>query len=120
MIMKNVYKIPINEDNFYLMFLSTINGVLKFSEKEILILNEFIHYENLYVQEPEIIFSTYTRKKIQTKLDISGSNLNNYIKSLKQKGAIKVINGIERVDEKIIPVIPTGENSFDITFSFVK
>lgn len=118
--MKNTYKIPITEDTFYLMFLNTINGVLKFSDKEILILNELIKYEVLYKTEPEIIFSTYTRKKIQTKLNISGSNLNNYIKSLKQKGAIKTVNGIERVDEKIIPLIQEGENSFDITFSFIK
>ena len=118
--MKNSYNIPINKDNFYLMFLSALNGVLHLSEKEILILNEFIQYEVVYENEPDIIFSTYTRRKIQDKLNISGSNLNNYIKALKVKGAIQTISGVERVDKRIIPIIGEEDKSFTITFNFIK
>ena len=118
--MKNSYNIPITKENFHLAFLKTLNGVLGFSDKEILILNEFIQYEQLYDNEPDIIFSTYTRKKIQTKLDMSSSNLNNYIKSLKEKRAVQTLNGVDRIDKRIIPTMEDTDKSFTITFNFIK
>ena len=53
-------------------------------------------------------------------VDYSTINVVFKIKGTTISDKIKVVNGVERVDEKIIPVIPTGENSFDITFSFIK
>lgn len=81
-------------EDFYRVYLRLINGTLYLSDREIDVLAELMDSRNLdeltkkYLSPAdlnEVLFGPTNRKLIQKKLGISQHNLNNYIKTLKDK-----------------------------------
>jgi len=66
-------------------FLQVFNGILELTDKELQVLSNFID-----TGEPVNLCAPATKKKVATSLGIKDPNtLNNYVKRLKDKGAIK-------------------------------
>lgn len=92
----------------YLMLWST---GLELTDSEFELIYEFIvEYFNLKntissdSQAFEVLFSTKSRNKIRTKLDISVSLFNNRISALKSKNVIIVKEDVLQLAKNIIPV----------------
>tara|TARA_B100000029_G_C17155380_1_gene807586 strand:+ start:176 stop:526 length:351 start_codon:yes stop_codon:yes gene_type:complete len=111
-----IYKISTSKTSFYIQYLSAINGALGLSKKEILILGEFMEIKNSLGKNDALVFSSIMRKKVQTKLGISQHNLNNYVKTLKEKKALILQGDILRINGNIIPIIKDGK--YSVTFNF--
>lgn len=82
----------IKREDFYNIFYTTINSFLKLSKTELAILSLFAKIRASLVQSnlsPDQIdatnFSASNRRLVASTLDMSIYNLNNYIKSLKDK-----------------------------------
>lgn len=112
-----VYSIKTTKDNLYAKYLMVINGTLHLSEKEILILGEFMKYNEEYKKDPEVVFSAPIRKKVQQNLKISSANLNNYIQYLKNKKVIEEKERILVINKAIIPLIKDNECSVIFKFT---
>ncbi len=75
-------KITINADTTF-KFLQVFNGILELTDKELLILSKFI---DIGAQN---LCSADSKKLVAEELDMKDPNtLNNYVKRLKDKGAI--------------------------------
>lgn len=95
---KREFKITIEEDYFYRSYLDVMNGIFKLTDKEKDILSWFMEREFFYNIKHinRSVFDKTNRKIAATHLDISPHYLNNYIKSLKDKGMIsKSKNGLQ-------------------------
>ena len=70
-------------------FLQVFNGILELTDKELLILSKFVDNSNLG------LCTASDKKIVATELGVLDPNtLNNYVKRLKDKGAlIKTVNG---------------------------
>lgn len=76
-------KIQIKADTTF-KYLQIFNGILELTDKELLILSKFID-----LSETTNICSADTKKKVAEDVGIGDPNtLNNYVKRLKDKGAI--------------------------------
>jgi len=87
-----IFKKTISRKDFYTNFYKSINFILNLSKQELAIL---VHFTNTLAslpneltpnQQEAITFSSANRKIIAEALGISIYNLNNYIKSLTDKG----------------------------------
>ena len=78
--------------NSTLRFLQVFNGILELTDTELKVLAEFID-----CSETVNLCSSLNKKKVSEKLEIKDHNtLNNYVKRLKDKGAIVyTANGYE-------------------------
>lgn len=110
-------------ESFYRVYLSILNGILKLTDKEIEILAEFMAIKEIddaskkFISEKErneLLFSGGNRKLIRTKIGTSPHNLNNYIKTLKEKGALIEKDGTLAINPKIY--IPSVQNKNSIVF----
>mgnify|MGYP003681522701 CR=1 FL=1 len=111
-----IYNVPTKRKDFYFKFLSAINGVMNLSQKERMILGEFMTIRDILKGSDEVVFSSSMRKKVQKKLNITEHNLNNYIKSLKEKRAIVKREDALVINRSIIPVVKDKKST--ITFNF--
>jgi len=111
------FNIKTTQEEFYYNYLLALNGTLRLSNKELIILSEFIKYTVKYFNEPELVFSSVIRKKVQAKLKISSFNVNNYIKTLKQKKIILSKNQLLYVNPNVIPR-QDKEGNIRIVFNF--
>lgn len=94
--------------NTTLKYLQVFNGVLQLTDKELLVLSKFID-----LSETINLCSTENKKIVAKELGIKDPNtLNNYVKKLKDKKAIrKTKNGYE-----LAPVlVPSNNVSIEIT-----
>tara|TARA_R110002020_G_scaffold90248_1_gene219787 strand:- start:30 stop:353 length:324 start_codon:yes stop_codon:yes gene_type:complete len=81
-------KIKINADSTY-KYLQVFNGILELTDKELTILSKFIDLGN----KSKNLCSASSKKSIAKDMQIKDPNtLNNYVKRLKDKGAIKRTN----------------------------
>ena len=82
-------KIQIKTDTTF-KYLQVFNGILELTDKELLILSKFID-----LSETTNICSADSKKKVAESVGIADPNtLNNYVKRLKDKGAlVKTKNG---------------------------
>jgi len=111
-----IYSTTVSKDKFYPKYLRTVNGALKLSDKEILVLAEFMKHNEKYIKDPEIVFSSPIRKKVQIALNMSPANLNNYIQYLKNKNVIIDEEDMIVINKMVIPKIVNNESS--VTFNF--
>jgi hypothetical protein len=101
------------------VYLSLWNGILKLTDKELLIVEALVskYLElQLVIKDTkylyEVLFSTQSLKDIRIKLGLKEQTLNNYKGSLKGKGILLIDNdGNYSLDERVIPVT-------QITFKF--
>ena len=101
-------KIQIKTDTTF-KYLQVFNGILELTDKELLILSKFID-----LAETTNICSADSKKKVAEDVGIADPNtLNNYVKRLKDKGAIVkskdgyIISKLLRKDKSVIIEILT-------------
>jgi hypothetical protein len=100
------------------MYVQVWNGVLGLTDKElevtVAIVTQYQHLLSEGAPKKHIsglLFSTPTRKLLQSQLSLSPQSLNNYLKFLLEKGVIKERDGEYSLDERLIP-----ENSLQFSF----
>jgi len=107
----------VDSESFYIEYIHAFNGFLRLSKKEILVVAELLK-ENakLNKESKDLLFETTIRKRIQSKLNMTVYNLNNYISSLKTKGILKEEHGILSINKKIIPEMVNGKATLKYNF----
>lgn len=117
--MSKVINASIPKDQLVNVYLALWNGILKLTDKELLIVEALVskYLElQLVIKDPkylyEVLFSTQSLKDIRIKLNLKEQTLNNYKGSLKIKGILHIDkDGNYSLDERVIPVN-------EITFKF--
>lgn len=107
----------INRDEFYETYFKLLNPIFNLTNLEINILSEFLKLYQDFKNIEEVnklVFSSASRQLVSDRLNISKYNLNNYIKSLRQKNMIIDTGNGEYIFNPYLKVIP--EDDFDITF----
>ena len=101
----------VNTDKWIRSYLLLWSGILQLTEGEFNLLYELVkEYNSLKStissdnQRFEMLFSTKTRGRIRTKLDISESLFNNRIHSLKSKDVIINKDNMLSLNNKVLPV----------------
>lgn len=115
----------IDKKDFYYNFYKALNPILNLSKKELAILSNFASIRANLTQDSElsqiqidaINFGNQNRKLVALKLGISIFNLNNYIKSLKDK-SILIINSDRKITFPPHLYPSTIENPFTVQFKF--
>lgn len=83
-------QLVLKEEKYYEKHLEVINPFLpknaKMTEMEIKVLSLFMSFTGEVAEQER--FGTFLRKKVLSKLTISGPGLSNYIASLKKKGIL--------------------------------
>lgn len=104
-------------ENIYKDYLIALNGYLKLTPKELEVLNElFIRNEKLGINNDELL-STRGRKEMSFRCEISELGFNNYIQYLKNKKMLVEIDGVYKINPKIIPSI--NKKGIRIVFDLV-
>lgn len=112
---EKIYNVKVSDTKDYI---SAFNGIFNLSNTEMEVLAEFVDlFRHLHKSSLNINpFSTEMKKKVAKRLGRDDFNtLNNYIKSLKEKGAIS-----ETIDGYKIHtmLIPLGEQSVKFNISW--
>jgi hypothetical protein len=82
-----------------LKYLQVFNGILELTDKELLVLSKFID-----LSETVNLCSTENKKNVADSLGIKDYNtLNNYVKKLKDKGAIKKVKDGYALSQILMP-----------------
>lgn len=100
-----------------MQYLEIFNGMLKLTNKEMQVLSHFLdkYYELKHLKiDP---FSTEVRRQVATNLGMDNQDsLNTYVKALKDKQAIRFINGKYVFN----PLVVKQEDEDAIVFELVK
>ena len=102
--------------DYYTYHLGIINSFLKeeLTPKEREVLGAFMSFKGELVESNR--FETLFRKKVREILNISHGGLSNYLKALKDKGAIvEGEDGILKIVEELFPTEPHQFYQFKIT-----
>lgn len=77
----------VESGEFFKTYLTVINGILHLTEKEIEVLAEFmlLQSDDTTLVKSPLLFGAKNRAIVRKQLGMSQYNLNNYIKSLKDK-----------------------------------
>lgn len=121
---RKVLSLKTNRKNLYKVYLTSINGILKLTAREIEVFAKFYHYMELLKEavsdnkmQNELLFSVKYKKQIRKDLDMSPLLLNNYVSSLKKKGFIKEVEGNNFLNESFF--VKTNRPKVEITFNFI-
>ena len=110
-------QLQVNKEDFYNKYYQTINGILKLTGKELAILVLLSNSKlQLGITDKEL-FSSKSRKLMAETLGISKFNLNNYIKSMKDRGIIIKQEKSLAINPAVYKDI-TSTNTIDLIFSF--
>jgi hypothetical protein len=105
-------QITITTDSAF-KYLQVFNGILELTQKELIVLSEFVS-----VGDPKNLCTIETKKIVAENVGLEDFNtLNNYIKRLKDKGAIMLAsNPNTNKDVYTLPpfLIPTNEMTIKI------
>lgn len=121
---KKTFGYKTSKDSIYNVYLSSINGILKLTNKEIELASKFYTYLDqisLSVTDRkiqnELLFSVTYKKKIREELgDMSALLMNNYIAALKDKKIIQEVGGQKTMNEALR--IDTNSDVIEIKFKF--
>ena len=113
----------VEKKDFYREYYRAINGLLNLTNREIDVLSEFSYIKNSLPdsytesQKDEYLFSSTTRGIISEKLGISTFNLNNSIKSLRDKGVfIKSDKKTYTINKFLFTRVNTEDVEFKLLF----
>jgi len=109
-------QLQVSKENFYSKYYQTINGILKLTNKELAILVLLSNSKQLGTTDKEL-FSSNSRKLIAETLSISKFNLNNYIKSMKDRGIIIKQEKSLAINPAVYKDI-SNTNLIDLIFTF--
>lgn len=90
---EKILRKKVNKEDFYPIYLKTLNGQLSLTGRELEVLVELckIQAQNIEIPQEQLsklVLSTSSRKLVSSKLNISPYNLNNIIKILKGRKII--------------------------------
>lgn len=109
-------QLQVTKEEFYKKYYQAINGVLKLTNKELLIL-ETLSYRKFLGQSDKELFSSKNRTVITKELGISRFNFNNYIKSLSDRKILIKSNKQLSINSAIYQDI-TNLDTLDFKFTF--
>lgn len=119
---EKIFKKTINKEDFYPVYLKTLNGQLALTNRELEVLVELCKLQAQYMnkeysdeQLSKLVFSSSNRKSISTQLSISPYNFNNIIKTLKAKYVILPTDSKGYKINKSL-FVPDSEEDYSITF----
>lgn len=119
---EKIFKKTINKEDFYPVYLKTLNGQLALTNRELEVLVELCKLQAQYMnkeysdeQLSKLVFSSSNRKSISTQLSISPYNFNNIIKTLKAKYVILPTNSKGYKINKSL-FVSDSEEDYSITF----
>jgi hypothetical protein len=119
---KKSFGYSVQRDKLYSTYFYAINGILGLTKKEIKIVSRFYYYlEEISkgVTDPviqnELLFSVNYKRKIREDLEVSALLLNNYVKTLKDKGVIMEKDGIKSMN----PVLRLDITADSVNISIV-
>lgn len=81
----------VTKDNLITEFLSSLNGILQLTDRELELMAELIRLDTTYVKVPDTnknIANRLNRKHIISTLGITKDNLSRYIRAFKEKGIL--------------------------------
>jgi hypothetical protein len=121
---KKVFGYKTTKEKLYHVYLSSINGILNLTGKELLITAKFYTYLDEISKgvtdkkiQNELLFSSTYKKRIREELEMSALLMNNYISSLKEKKIIKEVDGVKYINPAL--QIDSDNKSVEVTFKFV-
>ncbi len=116
-----MFTIQVTDKTFYQAYLQILNGILKLTRMEIFVLAQFMNLKDALdgtdldpAYKERILFSSENRKIVKENLKITEQNLNNYIKSLKDKKVILYELGYYKITPKIY--IRKSQNNVQFKF----
>lgn len=80
-------QLQVSKQDFYIKYYQAINGILKLTSKELVILTILSNRKLTGITDKEL-FSSKSRKEMCEALQISKFNFNNYIKSMADRGIL--------------------------------
>ncbi len=103
-------QVALNKNNYVVEYLQLLNGVLNLTGTELKVLAEFIEYD------ARVCGQALARKIVAKRLNMKNvAVLNNYIKSLKDKGCIyKDITGVYKYNSLVCPKEKLTSIEFEI------
>lgn len=108
--------LQISKDQFYRKYYQAINGILKLTNKELLILVNLSNRKYAGLSDKEL-FSSKNRTSIAEELSISKFNFNNYIKAMTDRKILIRINKQLSINPGIYQDI-TNLDTLDFKFTF--
>ena len=109
-------QLQVTKEEFYKKYYQAINGVLKLTSKELIILDN-LSYRKFLGQSNKELFSSKNRTIISNELGISKFNFNNYIKSMTDRKILIRTNKQLSINPAIYQDI-TNLQSVDFKFIF--
>lgn len=107
--------------DFYKVYLKTLNGHMNLTNRELDVLTELCKLQSKYTKEgytdnklSKMIFSSLSREEIRTTLGISSFNLNNIMKSLRDKNYVTKIDNIQIVHPRVY--VPDTDSTYIVSF----
>lgn len=88
------YTLQVPDNRLYTTYLTIMNGILQLTPKEIEVFSEIMYKPDLSLEG---------RKYLQSRLNLTQFNLNNYLVLLKKKGVLKDLDGQLIINPKLIP-----------------
>lgn len=110
---ERILKRKVDTENFYYIYLKTLNGHLSLTNRELGVLVELCKLQAKY-DDSKLVFSSTSREAIRTQLNISPFNLNNIIKSLRSKKLIITEDKKYYINPKIF--VPNTDTEYSINF----
>ena len=116
----NVQNLAVNEERFFLIWLTILQPFIKLTNKETELLAKLLYHRYLISKEvknkemlDELLFSKIIRKKIMIELNIKEYAFNNTLSFLRNKNMI--INN--SINKKVIPVITEPFDNFKLVYN---
>ena len=110
-------QLQVSNKDFYTKYYQAINGILKLTSKELAILTALSNSKSQLGITDKELFSSSQRKLLAELLGISRFNLNNYIKSMKDRGILVKANKVMAINPSIYKDI-NSIDSLDFLFTF--
>ena len=113
-----VFKIKsTSELDFCYKWLSALSGLLPLTQKELLILSAFLAIYLAQGSTDLDLFRTKNRQQVRKSLNITTHNINNYIKTLKNKKAIFINETGSGITKLLIPTVGKIEEESGIAIT---
>ena len=110
-------QLQVSKQDFYRKYYQAINGILKLTNKELVILTALSNKKYKLNLNDKDLFSSTSRSEVSQILGISKFNFNNYIKSMRDRSILLKSNNITSINPSIYKDI-TSTDSLDFKFTF--
>lgn len=118
---EKILKRKVEQKDFYKVYLKTLNGHMNLTNRELDVLTELCKLQSKFIKEgyeddklSKMIFSSLSRETMRNTLEISSFNLNNIIKSLRDKQYITKISGVQVINPRVY--VPDTDTTYVISF----